>query len=51
MNLIDNLQKEEGKNMKKPYVIAEAGVNFYDTAKKRGVTPLEEAIYYVDQAK
>lgn len=37
--------------MKKPYVIAEAGVNFYDTAKKRGVTPLEEAIYYVDQAK
>lgn len=37
--------------MKKPYVIAEAGVNFYDTAKLRGVTPLEEAMYYVDKAK
>lgn len=37
--------------MKKPYVIAEAGVNFYDTAKLRKVTPLEEAMYYVDKAK
>jgi N-acetylneuraminate synthase len=37
--------------MKKPYLIAEAGVNFYDTAKIRGVTPLEEAIHYVDCAK
>lgn len=37
--------------MNKPYVIAEAGVNFYDTAKLRGVTPLEEALYYVDKAK
>jgi len=37
--------------MKKPYVIAEAGVNFYDTAKLRGVTPLEEAMFYVDKAK
>ena len=37
--------------MKKPYVIAEAGVNFYDTAKLRGVTPLEEAMHYVDKAK
>lgn len=37
--------------MKKPYVIAEAGVNFYDTAKLRGVTPLEEAMHYVDEAK
>ncbi len=37
--------------MKKPYLIAEAGVNFYDTAKTRGVTPLEEAMYYVDRAK
>lgn len=37
--------------MNKPYVIAEAGVNFYDTAKLRGVTPLEEAMYYVDKAK
>lgn len=40
-----------GKIMSKPYVIAEAGVNFYDTAKTRGVTQLEEAIYYVDKAK
>lgn len=37
--------------MGKPYVIAEAGVNFYDTAKQRGVTPLEEALHYVDEAK
>lgn len=37
--------------MNKPYVIAEAGVNFYDTAKLRGVSPLEEAMYYVDKAK
>lgn len=37
--------------MNKPYVIAEAGVNFYDTAKLRGVTPLEEAMNYVDKAK
>mgnify|MGYP000135386597 FL=1 len=37
--------------MNKPYVIAEAGVNFYDTAKLRGVTPLEEAMHYVDKAK
>ena len=29
--------------MKKPYVIAEAGVNYYDTAKQHGHTPLEEA--------
>lgn len=37
--------------MNKPYIIAEAGVNFYDTAKQRGVTPLEEALHYVDEAK
>lgn len=37
--------------MKKPYIIAEAGVNFYDTAKLRNVSPLEEAIRYVDLAK
>ncbi len=37
--------------MNKPFVIAEAGVNFYDTAKQRGVTPLEEALLYVDAAK
>lgn len=37
--------------MKQPYVIAEAGVNFYDTARQRGVSPLEEALFYVEQAK
>lgn len=37
--------------MNRPYVIAEAGVNFYDTAKMRGVTPLEEAMHYVDEVK
>lgn len=37
--------------MNRPYVIAEAGVNFYDTAKQRGVTPLEEACHYIDEAK
>lgn len=37
--------------MSKPFLIAEAGVNFYDTAKLRGVSPLEEAIRYVDEAK
>lgn len=37
--------------MNKPYVIAEAGVNFFDTAKVRGVTPLEEAKIYVDEVK
>ena len=34
-----------------PYVIAEAGVNFFDTARVRGVTPLEEAKKYVDEVK
>lgn len=37
--------------MKKPYVIAEAGVNYYDTAKQHGCTPLEEAKYYALRAK
>lgn len=37
--------------MSKPYIIAEAGVNFYDTAKTRGVTPLEDAMRYVDEVK
>ena len=27
--------------MRKPYIIAEVGVNFYDTAKKENITPLE----------
>lgn len=37
--------------MNKPYVVAEIGVNFYDTAKIRGVSPLEEAMRYIDEAK
>lgn len=36
--------------MKKPYVIAEMGVNFYDTAKKLEITPLEAAKMYIDEA-
>lgn len=34
----------------KPYLIAEMGVNFYDTAKKLGITPLEAAKLYIDAA-
>lgn len=37
--------------MSKPYIIAEIGVNFYDTAKIRNVSPLEEAMRYIDEAK
>ncbi len=37
--------------MKKPYVIAELGVNFYDTARVMGITPLEAAKLYVKKAK
>lgn len=37
--------------MKKPYIIAEVGVNFYDTAKQQGITPLEAAKKYVFEAK
>ena len=37
--------------MKKPYIIAEVGVNFYDTAKQEGITPLEAAKKYVLEAK
>ena len=36
--------------MRKPYVIAEMGVNFYDTAKVKGITPLEAAKLYIDEA-
>jgi len=36
--------------MKKPYVIAEMGVNFYDTAKVLGITPLKAAKLYIDKA-
>lgn len=33
--------------MKRPYVIAELGVNFYDTARVEGITPIEAAKKYV----
>ncbi len=34
----------------KPYMIAEIGVNFYDTAKALGMSPLETAKLYIDKA-
>lgn len=34
----------------RPYVIAEMGVNFYDTAKVMGISPLEAAKLYIDKA-
>jgi N-acetylneuraminate synthase len=34
----------------KPYLIAEMGVNFYDTAEVEGITPLEAAKRYIDRA-
>ncbi|MBP3593595.1 MAG: N-acetylneuraminate synthase family protein [Lachnospiraceae bacterium] len=34
----------------KPYIIAEMGVNFYDTAKSLSITPLEAAKMYIDEA-
>ena len=34
----------------KPYLIAEMGVNFYDTARIMGITPLEAAKLYIDKA-
>lgn len=36
--------------MKKPYLIAEMGVNFYDSAKALNITPLEAAKMYIDKA-
>lgn len=36
--------------MSKPYLIAEMGVNFYDTARVLGITPLEAAKLYIDKA-
>ena len=36
--------------MNKPYMIAEMGVNFYDTAKAFDITPLEAAKLYIDKA-
>ena len=34
----------------KPYVVAEMGVNFYDTARVLGVSPLDAAKLYIDRA-
>ena len=34
----------------RPYLIAEMGVNFYDTAKVLNITPLEAAKMYIDKA-
>ncbi len=36
--------------MNKPYLIAEMGVNFYDTAKQMNISPLEAAKLYIDKA-
>lgn len=36
--------------MKKPYLIAEMGVNFYDTAKALDISPLDAAKMYIDAA-
>lgn len=33
----------------KPYLIAEIGVNFYDTARVMGITPLKAAKLYIDK--
>lgn len=34
----------------KPYLIAEIGVNYYDTAKEMNITPLEAAKLYIKEA-
>ena len=34
----------------KPYLIAEMGVNFYDTANSLGISPLDAAKLYIDKA-
>ncbi len=36
--------------MKQPYVIAEIGVNFYDTAKQLSIAPLDAAKLYIKNA-
>jgi N-acetylneuraminate synthase len=36
--------------MNKPYIIAEMGVNFYDTARVMGISPLDAAKIYIDKA-
>lgn len=37
--------------MQRPYLIAELGVNFYDTAKAMQISPMEAAKLYVEKAK
>lgn len=37
--------------MKRPFVIAEIGVNFYDTAKVMNISPLDAAKLYIKEAK
>ena len=37
--------------MKKPYIIAEMGVNFYDTARVLNIAPIDAAKMYIDAAK
>jgi N-acetylneuraminate synthase len=37
--------------MRKPYIIAEVGVNFFDTAKVEKITPLDAAKKYIDEVK
>tara|TARA_Y100000588_G_scaffold188919_1_gene202872 strand:+ start:4643 stop:5680 length:1038 start_codon:yes stop_codon:yes gene_type:complete len=37
--------------MNKPYLIAEVGVNFFDTAKSLKISPMEAAKLYVKEAK
>ena len=33
----------------KPYLIAEIGVNFYDTARVMNISPIEAAKLYIDK--
>lgn len=37
--------------MSKPYLIAEIGVNYYDTAREFDIEPIEAAKMYIDEAK
>ncbi|MFI3177718.1 MAG: N-acetylneuraminate synthase family protein, partial [Eubacteriales bacterium] len=37
--------------MKRPYIIAEVGVNFYDTAKELNIPVMEAAKLYIKEAK
>lgn len=37
--------------MSKPYLIAEVGVNYYDSARELNMTPLDAAKLYIDEAK